>query len=254
MSADRLLLNLGHSKTGGSLRVLAGFTILLSVLLTGCLSTVRISRETDSTNHKYGPVPGIPFYLKTAKCKQETTWLEPVYTLTLKKTTTYKFLDEEAAKKAGAKLPAPEVRVASKVLALSQFQPSNTSLQKLLALLAKPNLSDPDRIEIEASWAAVVAVPDYVPLSQEEDALIKAGINIIKISNTSSPEAIVDYAQVYYYNAPRPWVGTSQVDAKLASDGTLTEGSAQVQRANPINHSKRGHLGIQHSDRQDPIV
>src|SRR5271156_4980628 len=130
------------------MRVLAGSTILLCVLLSGCLSTVRIKKETDPSQHTVGDVPGIPFYVKTAKCKQETIWLEPVYTMTLKKTITYKFLDEDAAKKAGAKLPAPEVRVASKVLGLSQFQPTNAPLQKLLALLAKPNLSDPDRIEI----------------------------------------------------------------------------------------------------------
>jgi hypothetical protein len=174
-------------------------------------------------------VAGIPFYIKTATCKQETTWTEPIYTLTLKKTTTYKFLDEDAAKKAGAKLPAPDVRVSSKVLGLSQFQPGNAPLQTLLALLAKPNISDPDRIQIEASWTTIVAVPDYLPMNTAEDALIAAGTNVIKISNTASPEAIVDYSITYYYNAPRPWVGSSQVDAKLAADGTLTEGSAQVQ-------------------------
>jgi hypothetical protein len=34
---------------------------------------------------------------------------------------------------------------------------------------------------------------------------------------------------MYFYNSPRPWVGSSQIGAKLASDGTLTEGSAQTQ-------------------------
>lgn len=212
------------------MRYISGFTILMCILLTGCLSTVRIKRDPSSASaHDGGEVPGIPFYIKTAKCKQETTWIEPVYTLTLKKTTTYKFLDEDAAKKAGAKLPATDLRVSSKVLGLSQFQPGNAPLQTLLALLAKPNISDPDRIQIEASWTTIAASPDYLPMNTNEDALIAAGTNVIKISNTASPEAIVDYSRTYYYNAPRPWVGSSQVDAKLAADGTLTEGSAQVQ-------------------------
>ena len=49
------------------------------------------------------------------------------------------------------------------------------------------------------------------------------------VSKTSAPEAVVDYAKAYYLKAPRPWVGSSQVDEKLAADGTLTEGSVQVQ-------------------------
>lgn len=154
---------------------------------------------------------------------------EPVYTLALKKTTTYKFIDEDAAKKAGTKLPPPEERVATKVLSLSQFQPTNTSLQQLLALLAKPDASDADRAHIESAWGELSKAADYLPLGKSEDLLISSGTNVMTISNTASPEAIVDYARVYYYNAPRPWIGTSQVDAKLAADGTLTEGSAQVQ-------------------------
>ena len=174
-------------------------------------------------------MPGIPFYVKTAKCKQETTWIEPVYTLALKKTTTYKFVDEDAVKKAGTKLPPPEVRVAAKVLSLSEFQPTNSPLQQVLTLLAKPDTSGADHTQIESAWAALSAVPDYMPLAVSEDSLISTGTNVIMISNIASPETMVDYDHVYYYNAPRPWIGTSQVDAKLAADGTLTEGSAQVQ-------------------------
>lgn len=198
-------------------------------MLSSCLSSVRIKTADSTAIPKGADVPGIPFYVKTAKCKQETTWIEPVYTLALKKTTTYKFIDEDAAKKAGAKLPPAEVRVATKVLSLSQFEPTNTPLQQLLALLAKSNASDSDHAQIENAWGALSAVPDYLPLGISEDLLISGGTNVIMISNTASPEAMVDYARVYYYNAPRPWIGTSQVDVKLAADGTLTEGSAQVQ-------------------------
>jgi len=204
---------------------------LTCLVLSGCLSTVRIKRDpiTGTSTNKQD-VAGIPFYVKTAKCKQESTWIEPVYTLTLKKTTTYKFLNDAEAKKVDAKLPAPEVRTASKVLSKSQFQPStNAPLQTLLALLNKPNTSAPDIIAIENAWALIIAKDDYIPLSTSEDDLIKAGKEVIETANTSTPEVVVDYKTVYYYNAPRPWVGTSQVDAKLAADGTLTEGSAQVQ-------------------------
>ena len=39
----------------------------------------------------------------------------------------------------------------------------------------------------------------------------------------------MDYGNVFYLNSARPLAGSTQVSAKLAADGTLTEGSAQVQ-------------------------
>jgi hypothetical protein len=205
-----------------------------SVSLCGCLSTVRVKSGpagATSNSQKYDNVPGIPFYTKTAMCKQETVWTEPVYTLALKRTTTFKFVDEAKAKAAGSKLPAPVVRTTRKVLSLSQFHPTNQDLQTLLSLLNKSATSadpDVDIPQIDAAWDALNAHPDYVPLSISEDQIAQSP-NAILIAKTSAPEAVVDYATAYYFNAPRPWVGSSQIDEKLAADGTLTEGSAQVQ-------------------------
>jgi len=52
--------------------------------------------------------------------------------------------------------------------------------------------------------------------------------NWLRVSNTGAIEAAVDYSVTYYLNSSRPLAGSTQVDAKLAADGTLTEGSAQV--------------------------
>src|SRR5208283_5318929 len=118
--------------------------LLLSLSLTGCLSTVRIKRaplsktEIDAQN-KQTKVEGIPFYIKVAKCKQETSWLQPVYTLILKKTVSQKFVDQDAADTAAEackkeKLQNPKasckdkpkldenVSTRTQVLSLSQFQ------------------------------------------------------------------------------------------------------------------------------------
>ena len=208
--------------------------LLSSVGLCGCLSTVRIkSGPTGATSNSqnYDNVPGIPFYTKIAMCKEETVWTEPVYTLTLKRTTTFKFVDEAKAKAAGAKLPAPVVRTTRKVLSLSQFQPTNQDLQTLLSVLNKSDTAadpDADIPQIDAAWDALNAHPDYVPLSIPEDEIAQSP-NAMLMSKTSAPEAVVDYATAYYLNAPRPWVGSSQIDEKLAADGTLSEGSVQVQ-------------------------
>lgn len=209
------------------------YVLLGTCAMSGCLSTVRVKRDplqiTDN-DKKNTSVSGVPFYVKVAKCKQETSWLQPFYTLTLKKTSSFKFVDEKAAKAKdpAAKPPASVVRfTATKVLSLSQF--NSTDIRNLKAMLSKPGPADPLQAKaIEDTWKKVSDMTDYLPLAVTEDVLIGSSDSILA-TNTSISEAIVDYSRVYYYNAPRPWVGTSQLDAKLAGDGTLTEASAQVQ-------------------------
>jgi hypothetical protein len=119
----------------------------------------------------------------------------------------------------------------------TEFQPTNQDLQTLLSLLNKSDAAadpDVDIPKIDAAWDALNAHPDYVPLSIPEDQIAQSS-NAMLVSNTSAPEAVVDYANAYYLNAPRPWVGSSQIDEKLNTDGTLTEGSAlcRARRSRP---------------------
>ncbi len=203
--------------------------VIGSIAMCGCVSTVRINKAPTTDALNTTEVKGVPFYVKVAKCKQETSWLQPVYTLTLKKTTNYRFVDEKAAKAANpnAKSPDPVVRTATKTFSLSQF--NTEEVRKLRALLSKPGEATPSEVkDIEAQWNTVAGWPDYVAVAVDEDILMNSK-DVFEVSNTSTPEAVVDYGTTYYYNAPRPWVGSSQIDAKLAADGTLTEGSAQVQ-------------------------
>ena len=251
------------------MRISLTIALLLSFALTGCLSTVRVKRAplSEPELEKQLPPPtdadkaeqqqeikaqnlqtkveGIPFYIKVAKCKQETSWLQPVYTLTLKKTVKERFKDEAAANKAAdackkekLKNPAADcadkpkledsVNTWSQVLSLSQFQTTD-AVRDLRVRTATPGqMSQLLANIIEQDWRAISGLPPYLPLQQKEGALI-ASSNVIQVSNTSTPEALVDYSRLYYYNGVRPWVGSSQVDVKLASDGTMTEGSSQVQ-------------------------
>ena len=215
------------------MRSTLGLLLLGTILMGGCLSTIRVRRDplpmTDKERNST-KLSGVPFYVKVAQCKQETSWLELFYTLTLKKTSTFSFVDEKAAKAKdpSAKPPAPVVRfTVTKVLSLSQFNSSDVRLLK--AMLTKPGPADPLQARaIEGAWKKISDVPDYLPLAMGEDALVNSP-EVVQSTNTATPEAVVDYSRVYYYNAPRPWIGTSQLGAKLASDGSLTEASAQVQ-------------------------
>jgi hypothetical protein len=153
-----------------------------------------------------------------------------VYTVTLKKTSIFKFVDEKAAKvkDPSAKPPESIVRfTVTKVLSLSQF--NSDDIRTLKGMLSKPGPADLLQARaIEDSWKKISDMPDYLPLAVNEDNLVGSN-DVLEVSNTSTSEAVVDYSRVYYYNALRPWVGTSQIDVKFASDGTLNEASAQVQ-------------------------
>lgn len=207
------------------------------LLMMGCLSTVRIKRDPlalTTADQQKTDMNGIPFYIKVGQCKQVTTWLQPIYTLTLKKTATTVFVDEgaankesEATKKPKPKLPEPVVTTAIQVLSLTSFgKPEVLQLRALLSNTGSASQSDAAKIHQE--WGVIASWPAYLPFSSNEDILVASG-DAIEVANSSSPDSSVDYSRAYYYNSPRPWIGTSQVDAKLASDGTLTEGSAQVE-------------------------
>jgi hypothetical protein len=209
------------------------FVLLGTIAMCGCLSTVRLNRDplslTDK-NKRNTKVLGVPFYVKVAKCKQETSWLQPVYTLTLKKTSIFSLRDESTVKAHDANSRPTDSVVrfnVTKVLSLSQI--NSNDVQNLKTLLSQPRAADLLQARvIDDAWKNISGIPDYQPLAANEDALVGSG-DVFELSNASNAETVVDYSRLYYYNAPRPLIGTSQIDATFASDGTLTEASAQVQ-------------------------
>jgi hypothetical protein len=165
------------------------------VTLAGCMSSVRVSRTTTLSD----PNPkGIPFYAKTGVCKQETDWLKPQYTLTCEM-------------KPGKCSDGP----AEKVLTRQEF-------------IHEPVVSFINSPANPAVWRTILMMPAPDPGEENIEDKVKQG-NWVRVSNTGAVEAVVDYTNVFYLNSGRPLAGTTQVDAKLAADGTLTEASAQVQ-------------------------
>ena len=61
----------------------------------------------------------------------------------------------------------------------------------------------------------------------KEDDLVGSA-DAPQVTNKSTPDAVVDYSRVYYYNTPRPWIGTSSSNPTLATDGTLTTATSTV--------------------------
>lgn len=84
---------------------------------------------------------------------------------------------------------------------------------------------------IGRQWDAVAADPSFkvVPDLDSSGRLLEAEHlgNALLVANTATAGAAVDYETRYYLNSESPWIGSSQVDAKLAADGTLSEGNVQ---------------------------
>jgi hypothetical protein len=173
--------------------------LILCLTFVGCFSGVRVSRS----NSLGDPPKGIPFYAKTGVCKQQTDWLEPQYILTYES-------------KSGITSTGP----VDKVLSHQQF--SQSAVQNFIAAPGPPS-----------AWkTAIFDLPGPDSINESNSADItreEAAGNWVRASNSGAVEAVVDYGNVFYLNSARPLAGTTQVDAKLAADGTLTEGSVQVQ-------------------------
>jgi hypothetical protein len=88
--------------------------------------------------------------------------------------------------------------------------------------------SDKEIADIEDKWDAVVKLAPPDPFTVDENKL-NTSERVVKVANSTAPKVYVDYSTVYYYNVGKPLAGTAQASLKLASDGTMTEGSAQVE-------------------------
>jgi hypothetical protein len=171
----------------------------LSVSMTNC-SSIRVSNSTNSK------VEGVPFYIKRGVCKQQTVWLEVLYVITFEPN-------------AGFSVSGPLQKV------LTRLQYMTPEVQ---GFLIAPTVKD---------WYSIgIASADAGPFNEGEGSVAsikriqdeETSGNWLRVSNTGAIEAAVDYSITYYLNSSRPLAGSTQVNAKLATDGTLTEASAQV--------------------------
>ena len=203
---------------------LAGFvgvTLAVSVLA-GCgHPAIRVASAAKAGAPE---LPGLPFYLRHGVCTQETVWLEPQYTLSLSVTA-----DAQPA--------------TTKTLVLDRvgYQREETqSLMTAMSGLSGNYTLDEEHADkcpsaIGAVWDRTVAANrmnhpvagmDGSATSMEK---AESAQNLIRVVNTATVTNEVDYSKLYYINARTPWIGTGSLDAKLAGDGTLAEGNAQIQ-------------------------
>lgn len=216
-------------------RSCAGALLLLVAVLgeTGCGHPTVVIHGADGppmlqpAQKAIQSVPGIPFYAKRGVCKRETVWAEPRYTLQL------------STKNGDQQIALHSLTFPRSLLYDKQFSNLASSLSQIVGKIDTTNTDSVCQAVNTAAkqWKAVaenirlnskalcdtVSNNDCTPLD-----LAEKNKDIVRMSNTASIVAEVDYDHVYYLNSQTPWIGTSQVDAKLNTDGTLSEASAQT--------------------------
>ena len=178
----------------------------------GCATAYRVHRVADPAK-----LDGIPFYGKTAKCLQTTVYLYPYYRITFQTLSGDKVLGTLTAN-----------------LSTDAYRSADT--QGFLGILRKkPPLSDDDITKASDYWSKIDAASEdpYSKVLPKMDAQGKpvqqTSSGLFLISNTATVKVLVDYDNEYALNAKAPLAGSVNAAYKLSEDGTLTEGSAQVQ-------------------------
>ncbi len=166
--------------------------LLLSLALTGCGLYV-VKKSTPAGDHH-----GIPFYVKTSGCKREIVRLKPYYLLTLTTKTGEKTSQSESA-----------------VVCKRDY--TSAAIQTLLEDARAGR-------DITSSWRTA-----RTSVCDRTDEAVMGSPNSYVASDTISAYAYVDYLNPYTLNVRRPIVGSASATTKLAVDGTLSEGTAQME-------------------------
>jgi hypothetical protein len=193
--------------------------------LAGCHDTaiVKVADRSWVASEKKpaDKLPGIPFFAMKGVCQRESIWLEPQYTITLDV-----IVDD-----------APPV---TRSFTLSRQGYESAKAKEVLALLRSLQTPPKEKLpltpercpaHVSEQFNAIDHIPDSKPHCVEGATFgpntPPCKENLSFVANTAHAESVVDYDHIYFLNTRSPWNGSAQVAAKLAPNGTLTEGSAQ---------------------------
>ncbi len=177
-------------------RRLAVTLVSASLLAPGC-SLYRV-RSGEGR-----PLDGIPFFPHTGVCRQDTTYVQPVYRVVVQAISGNREITLFEAVLTATAIGSPEMH----------------------ALRCVVTAADADPLRIGEAFVELTApvTHRYGPLAPP--------MGLFLASNTASAESQVDYRAPLYLNASRPWIGSAGASARLAPDGTLAEATAEMKDA-----------------------
>lgn len=206
--------------------------LFLLVIFQGC-ATVNVREGTGKNNGR----PGIPFYIKKGVCTQTSIWLKPIYTLTLTKVDSRLPASGNGKKQQSPPSENEEIifQVSeSVILDLCRF--NDSAVTALRSRLSEKDISIVDGArdastdgmrattqndEIEKIWSEVKDLPNHPCRKQIQSEYLA--------KDSAVQGSYVDYSTTFYLNAKRPLIGTSNVQAELNADQTLSKGSVAIE-------------------------
>lgn len=166
----------------------------VSLVLSGCGGVYRI-RGRDQR-----PLQGVPFFPHVGVCRQETSYVQPVYRVAVQLAFGDRDITLFEGSITGSALVSPEFRDLRREVTAGDSDPSRIGR-------AFDALTRNDRYR-------------YHPETPPSDLFVA--------SNRFSTESQVDYSQPLFMNVSRPLMGSASADTRLAPDGTLSEAGAEV--------------------------
>lgn len=171
---------------------------VMMLLFIACTTPVFIVHNNSTGAN----VDGIPFYIKKAKCLHQSVYVVPYYQITLQK-----MIDSK-------------VDVASTITISSQMYQSKVMQNFLASILKSTETEFKNKL---TSWNDFNEDP-YAMITANDTNWPK-----YLVTNNSAFVTFVDYGNTYTLNAKTPLVGTANITYKLNDDGTLSDGSGQIQ-------------------------
>lgn len=159
-------------------------------------------------------LPGVPFYVVAYRCTHASSWLRPLYVVTVVVSTA----DDQAR----------VVAAATKVFDLKTFTTDRQVRDQLLTV--QKDLKVPEN-KYKKDFDDFTRLPDPDIGSFKQENLPKSpeGGNAILASNQVVAERYVATDAVYFYNVKRPKSGSANAEIDLTDEGIINKGSAQAE-------------------------
>lgn len=155
-----------------------------------------------------GGVRGIPFYIRTAECRQSTVYQEDVRRVTV----------SVIGITPGAAGAAPTERVLHTRSKLARGSTIDTA-----ADLRR-------RVQRLTSFSQVDTLFDaFHELALHDPNEWRANGDLTLASNGNNMQSLVDYSKPFYFNGTRPAIGSASVSTEIGPDGTLAKASAETE-------------------------
>ncbi|WP_141491747.1 hypothetical protein [Longimonas halophila] len=181
-------------------RALQLAALCFAISTVSACSVYDITRDGSSS-------PGIPFYAHSAECWQETQYQEDTRRLSIQ---ILSVVTDDSGKATEREVQRVSKRVRGSAT------PAESELRFRVRRLSSHS-------ETQPLLDAFDSIDEYEPGTWQSNP------NLVLTRNTSSIRSFVDYSRPYFFNASRPFIGTSSATAEFGPNGTLSKGSSETE-------------------------